>query len=110
MAATRPETTLRLPCSKLPNRNPLGPLYLPITSVSFLVVRAAVRQAAELGRPPMVAKHEGNEAPDCCVPLLFYFQRPKTLIKSKAQMHTACTQPNNHHVQLLPIILVHFRN
>ena len=102
---------MRLPCSKLPNRNPLGPLYLPITSVSFLVARAAVRQAAELGRPPMVAKHEENEAPNYRVPLLFYFLlRPKTLIKSKAQMHTACTQPNNHHMQLLPIILVHFRN
>jgi hypothetical protein len=68
---------LRLPCSKLPNRNPLGPLYLPISSVSFLVARAAVRQAAELGRPPMVAKREENEAPDTVSLFCFIFKGPK---------------------------------
>jgi len=38
---------LRLPCSKLSNRNPLALLFLPVCSVSCIVARAIVRQAGE---------------------------------------------------------------
>ena len=48
--------------------------------------------------------------PLATVSLFCFIPRPKTLIKTKAQMHTACTQPNNHHVQHLPIMLIHFQN
>ena len=82
MAATWPETTCASHARSCQTGTP-SPPSISITSVSFLVARAAVRQAAELGRPPMVTKHEENEAPDYCVPLLFNFlPRPKTLIKA----------------------------
>ena len=75
MAAMRPETTCASHARSCQTGTPLGPLYLPITSVSFLVARAAVRQAAELGRPLMVAKREENEALLC----------PSSVLFSKAQ-------------------------
>jgi len=66
------------------------------------VARAAVRQAAELGRPPMVGEHEENEALSTVSSSVHFSSWAQVLIKSKSPStdHTYSAQfEPAHHVQ-----------